>query len=462
MWPAVLAAIPVVSLKAPELLILHENIISGLLNANVKIISYSCDGTETERLVQRSFVQNAPSHIAIDIESPKPYLPYLHITILVYEGQPIAMIQDSKYGLKTARNNLFSGASLLVMGNYVAYYEQVRNMAFKEGSPLYHRDVEKLDRQDDNAAARLFSSASLQFTAKENPTELGLIVFLFIFGELIDAYQNRQIVHSECIKMALRAWYFVDMWEAFIHAVPAYNKALYFLSREFTEIISILVNGLLSLITIHRDFVPEIFPLLPWLHSTEACEHLFGMARQITQEFTMMDFVHMLPKLAVKVREATLRGRQASSDMKAQAAGYNHTYLDSHDIDLFALASFPSVTHIQGIAAEAAEEASSLIALLGILPDALIGGSIKNPLPPITSWILDASDEEFWDESGSNSLVSGDIMDDNSEGISAIAHVISQYQTANNHQHLDSLQIENLDRLTNAAIAISVEERIGL
>ncbi len=52
MRPAVLAAIPVVSLKAPELLILHENIISGLLNANVKIISYSCDGTETERLVQ--------------------------------------------------------------------------------------------------------------------------------------------------------------------------------------------------------------------------------------------------------------------------------------------------------------------------------------------------------------------------------------------------------------------------
>ena len=255
--------------------------------------------------------------------------------------------------------------------------------------------------------------------------------------------------------MVLRTRYFVDMWEAFIRTVPAYNKAQYFLSREFTEIVSILVNGLISLIVVHRDFVPEIFPLLPWLHSTEACEHIFGMARQITQEFTMMDFVHMLPKLAVKVREAALRGRQASSDMKAQAAGYNHTYLDSHDVNLFALASFPSMSQIQDIATEAAEEAGSLFALLGILPDTLTGSSVKNPLPPITSWILAASDED-----SESDLVEDIIDDDNS--ISAVSHAIAQYQTAVNLQHLDNLQIKNLDRLTNAAIAISVEEQISL
>ena len=111
--------------------------------------------------------------------------------------------------------------------------------------------------------------------------------------------------------------------------------------------------------------------------------------------------------------------------------------------------------HIQDIAAEAVEEASSLIALLGILPDTLTSGSIKNPLSPITSWILD--NEEFEDESECNLLVS-----DDNNGISAIVHAISQYRTANNHQHLDSLQIEELDRLTNAAIAISVEEQISL
>ncbi|KAF8687978.1 hypothetical protein AX14_003566 [Amanita brunnescens Koide BX004] len=466
MRPAVLAAIPVSSLKAPELLEFHDNIISGLLDVNLHVISYSCDGTETERLVQHRFVNKAPQHIAIDIDSPKPYLPSLHISIPVYQGRPIAVVQDSKHGLKTARNNLFSGASLLVLGNYIAHYEHIRNIAFKEGSPLYHRDVEKLDRQDDNAAARLFSSATLQFLEDQEPMELGLIVFLFVFGELIDAYQNRQIDHSERIKMVLRARYFVDMWESFVVAIPAYKKARYFLSREFIDIISLLVNGLISLIIIHRDFVPEIFPLLPWLHSTEACEHLFGMARQIVQDFTMMDFINMLPKLAVKVREATLRGRQASpSDMKAQAAGYNHTYLDTHDVDLMALASFPSAIRIQGLAAEAADEASSLIALLGILPDSLVaGGNSGNsgPLPPITSWVLDTSDKQVTAESGSDSESdSEDLVQDNGS-ISAVTRAISQYQNGNDFQRLDSIQIESADQLTNAAIAISVEEQIGL
>ncbi|KAJ7728968.1 hypothetical protein DFH07DRAFT_695847, partial [Mycena maculata] len=67
------------------------------------------------------------------------------------------MLQDLKHALKTFRNNLFSGARLLALGSYTAIYAHIREMAFEDGSPLFHRDVEKLDRQDNNAAARLFS-----------------------------------------------------------------------------------------------------------------------------------------------------------------------------------------------------------------------------------------------------------------------------------------------------------------
>lgn len=123
------------------------------------------------------------------------------------------MIQDSKHALKTFRNNLFSGARLLHFGNYAAFFQQVYNIAFEEGSPLYHRDVQKLDRQDDNAASRLFSAATLQFISDRHPQQLGLVVYLFIFSELCDAYQNRRITHDERIKMVLRAQYYLQLWE---------------------------------------------------------------------------------------------------------------------------------------------------------------------------------------------------------------------------------------------------------
>ncbi|KAF8227800.1 hypothetical protein L208DRAFT_1134702, partial [Tricholoma matsutake] len=66
------------------------------------------------------------------------------------------MIQDSKHALKTFQNNLFSAAQLLTLGSYTAMYCHIAEMAWEDGSPLYHCDVKNLDRQDDNAAAQLF------------------------------------------------------------------------------------------------------------------------------------------------------------------------------------------------------------------------------------------------------------------------------------------------------------------
>jgi len=68
-------------------------------------------------------------------------------------GQCIAAIQDPKHGCKTARNNLFSGSQLLALGDHTAHYGQVWYLADEKDTPLYWRDVDCLDRQDDHAAA---------------------------------------------------------------------------------------------------------------------------------------------------------------------------------------------------------------------------------------------------------------------------------------------------------------------
>ncbi|EEB92292.1 hypothetical protein MPER_09224 [Moniliophthora perniciosa FA553] len=98
------------------------------------------------------------------------------------------MVQDSKHALKTFRNNLFSGARLLVLGNFTAHFRQIFEAVLDDKSPMFHRDVgSKLDKQDDNAASRLFSAANLEFFLEHRPDMLG----------------NREISHDERLKLSL-------------------------------------------------------------------------------------------------------------------------------------------------------------------------------------------------------------------------------------------------------------------
>lgn len=147
---------------------------------------------------------------------------WITTTIPLFGGQPVVLIQDSKHAAKTARNNLMTGTKFLVLGNYVAMYSQVRKPALATNGPLYKRDVEKIDWQDDNAACRLLSSATLKWlkayhdASPSNEKVCGLITFLFLMGEAIDAYQNWFLPHVERVKMVLRLHFFLEHWESFL------------------------------------------------------------------------------------------------------------------------------------------------------------------------------------------------------------------------------------------------------
>ncbi|TFY76006.1 hypothetical protein EWM64_g8007 [Hericium alpestre] len=324
--PIIVAAIPIEgTMTAADLLEYLEPLVNGLLAHNIHVVSYACDGTESERSLQRLLTSRATGQVRQSIPNLFDPSSAFDIVVPVFGGYPIVMVQDSKHALKTFRNNLFSGARLLVLGNYVAIYEHIRQMAMEDGLPLYHRDVNKLNRQDNNAATRLFSADTLDYLAKHHPEYLGKIIYLFAFGELVDAYQNCRILHAERIKMALR------------HA--GYKESQHFLSREAADIANILLHGILSLVLIHRDHLPNAFPLLPWLHST-------------------------------------------------RASGYTHTYFDAKDTDLHALAMYPDDREISRISQEAYEDAEALISLLGIQPAYLTRptGDVPVGLPGIASW----------------------------------------------------------------------------
>jgi hypothetical protein len=457
--PIVVAAIPISNnLDADQLLDYGKQILFGLLDRHIRIVSYSCDGTEVERSVQRLFVKMADKVITHVIKNPRKGCPDTKIVIGVFNGQPIVMIQDSKHGLKTFRNNLFSGARLFALGNFAAIYRHIEELAYEAGTPLYHRDVHKLDRQDDNAAARLFSAAVIEFLSKHHPDYLGEIVYLFVFGELIDAYQNRAMVHQERVKLALRARYFMDYWRAYLEST-GYSEKQYFLSREATDIAQYLIDGLIALVVVYRDHFHGEYPLLPWLHSSETCEHVFGEARQIVKDFTMLDFFYMLTKLRVKLREAVLSAQ--SPDFKARANGYCHTYFDVKGIDPLLLAMFPTNEDIQDAALQAMEECESLLVLLGIDPSMLqdkIARQSSVRLPAIDSWYSDPLADR--DNGGDNSSDDGDDescygSDDSSTNDAA---ELQELMDQTEGRDFSRSHNDKLTRLTCAAMAITSDE----
>ncbi|PPQ87308.1 hypothetical protein CVT25_002058 [Psilocybe cyanescens] len=384
--PIIVAALPIGnSLDAPALLVFLIKILDGLIDKGIYIVSYACDGTEVERAVQRLFLEQASGR-QYTIENPCPSCGPTIIRFGVYRSQ----------GAET---------------------------------PLFSRDVTKVNRQDDNAAVRLFSADVLKYLADHHPDYVGEIVYLFVFGELIDAYQNCSMAHSERIKLAHRARYFLNSWETFLHSC-GYRKDQYFISREANNILRIIIEGLIALIIIHRDHLPGPVALLPWLHSSEACEHAFGEACQLHQ--------------------AILRGKSCNG--KARAVGYTHTYFDHEGLDLAALSTYPTDAEINVLAQSAAQEANSLVALLGVNPEVLHRPQNIQPpvwLPSVRSW--------FDDELDFLELDSKAKEDDSNIGeAEELQQILDEEENSpiSRSHHIDKKCLS----LTSAALAIVTEE----
>ncbi|RGB21840.1 hypothetical protein C1646_634448, partial [Rhizophagus diaphanus] len=64
--------------------------------------------------------------------------------------------EDAKYGKKSGKNALFSGARLLTLGIGIARYDQILTLSKISNSVLYMRDIKNTNRQDDGVAYRFF------------------------------------------------------------------------------------------------------------------------------------------------------------------------------------------------------------------------------------------------------------------------------------------------------------------
>ncbi|KAJ7650923.1 hypothetical protein FB45DRAFT_1078224, partial [Roridomyces roridus] len=140
------------------------------------------------------------------------------------------------------------------------------------------RDVERLDRQDDIAACRLFCAAVLEYLIATHPECVGEALYMFNSGEMVGRSTTRSASSCSCAAYITRRMGGLSRW-SWKQACTTLHKP--FISREAVDIARSYLFDPRS---------PRPRTLLPWLHSMESCEHTFGNSGYC-QGLHLLDFV---------------------------------------------------------------------------------------------------------------------------------------------------------------------------
>ncbi|CAG8770229.1 29785_t:CDS:2, partial [Racocetra persica] len=129
----------------------------------------------------------------------------IHI-ISVGANSAISEFNIQKHLISKNTELTISFTQFLTLEYYLATYDQVLDICEQDDSILYKKNIINCDHQDDGASYCLFCSSLLSQIMNSNNSEnihQGLFVYLFVIGELIDAYQNRTILYLERARMAM-------------------------------------------------------------------------------------------------------------------------------------------------------------------------------------------------------------------------------------------------------------------
>jgi hypothetical protein len=297
--------------------------------AGIPLLSIAADGARSEFNAQVKLMNNGENYFKFNDS-----LYNIQFKSAMCYDKPIIRMQCPKHAKKTARNQLFSGARFITLGKQPVFFGQLAKLVNEFNTCLLKRDVFNTDRQDDGAAFRIFCSNFLaQLTEHERIHEeyLSLFVYLFILGELFDAFLNREINHAVRIKMVMRSYFFLNIWLDYInqcirqHSKQFFSAAKSFISSQSYDIFQSLSESMVLLILAHRDYFAN-FPFIPWEFGTEALEHLFGISRQLVEDFSFYEFYKILRR--VLHRDKILRTSQINiKEQKTSANGNKYRLL---------------------------------------------------------------------------------------------------------------------------------------
>jgi hypothetical protein len=103
------------------------------------------------------------------------------------DGEPLINIPDPSHAAKSLRNQELGGAKTLQTGSGAITFALIDTLLDHPERALYNSDLHNLDRQDDGAAKRMFSSDMLETMIDEKgdvkQNYEGLFLTTFVFGK---------------------------------------------------------------------------------------------------------------------------------------------------------------------------------------------------------------------------------------------------------------------------------------
>ncbi|PKY23567.1 hypothetical protein RhiirB3_334471 [Rhizophagus irregularis] len=331
---------------------------------------------------------------------------------------------------------------MLTFGDSFLGFGHILELSKSRNSALYHADVLNVNKQDDGATYQLFSHEFLykvSQTLNSDSKNKGLLIYLFIIGELIDSYLNRDISNHERIKMVIIGSFFLRIWKQYIqNAANKYEEIFSndrnFLAHQTYEILSFLVDSMILLIIAHREYY-NTMPLLSWMHGSEACEHFFGMARQHLSDFTYADLIYLISKIR-HVTNAYYNSTVINSNFeyKTSRVGYICDYFEGNVNDLNSnLKIWPTDDEIRALINDAYKEANALAKCVSMVVTLLPSPSID----PLANEVIPTKEiltKEFQNED---------------EILTEIAEVMGNIASLNLQNDTDDDLIDARNQITN-------------
>lgn len=349
-----------------DILSQHQKFIELCHTANIHLLSIGGDGAPTELSAQAGLETLTSQYLRFKHEALNVYI---KIPLVGNPLQPLVGVQDPKHAKKTAANQFLSGARLLALGKYYACVQQLAQILQMSHSPLVTKDVIDSDKQDDGRAFRILSWQTLEASLSQE-SSTGLSILLFVFGEMTDVWLNQEIGHRERIQLSWTASFFIRRWKSYLKKRQEEPNSMMSvqtngISPQSFNIFETLGPSLLSLIISHREYYAD-YPLMPWKHGSEPCEHIFGWMRVISPNFSVLDARLMVPKIHAIVK-SIVQGKMKMAPSEHMHAGYQHAFSQEHEaMNTKSLSYFPTNAELSEDLEVASKRANKLIHFCGM------------------------------------------------------------------------------------------------
>jgi hypothetical protein len=121
----------------------------------------------------------------------------------------------------------------------------------------------------------------------------------------------------------MRGYFFLNIWAEYIESTSKLYNSMFsiaknFISSQSFKIFINLTKSLILLIISHREYYPS-YPLYPWKYRTKAIKHMFGISRQITNDFSFYEFFKIQQRVAY--RDKIIRQSMQIQKEKTSASG---------------------------------------------------------------------------------------------------------------------------------------------